>query len=295
MHRIHALGLTLFLWFLFFCVQMTYGQTDATDYKIYDTAKHKEISFKKLTKRLSKQDVIFFGEEHNDSIAHLLELALFKAMAEERETALSLEMFQTDVQLVLDEYLNDLISAANLERDARPWNNYATDYKPLVSYAKEKHLSVIAANAPSRYTNRVSKKGLESLNELSEMAKNYLAPLPIDTLTGKYYENFAEIMGGHQFMGDMKIYQSQNLWDATMAYKIAQFRKDHPEYLVLHLNGRFHSDEKLGAYQQLLHYDPSVKVANISCFSGQTFDHPNWEDLQHLGDFIILTRPNVLK
>src|SRR5690606_3481137 len=179
--------------------------------------------------------------------------------------------------------------------DAVLWDNYK-DYRPMVEYARENGLPVLAANAPSRYTNRVTRSGLESLNVLDKSAKNLLAPLPIDTLTGPYHEKFAGLMGGHEGMGNLKIYQSQNLWDATMAYRISRFMKEKKVGKILHLNGRFHSDEQLGTVAQLRNYAPRrTAVANISCFSDENFSSPDWASLAHLGDFIILTHPAISK
>ncbi|WP_255501763.1 ChaN family lipoprotein [Olivibacter sp. SDN3] len=263
------------------------------NYKIFDTKRKKEISLEKLNKNLKKIDVIFFGEEHNDSIGHRIELALFRLLEQRyKNVALSLEMFQSDTQLVLDEYLSGLITPSNLAKDGRLWNNYK-DYEPLIEFARIKQTPVLAANAPSRYTNSVTRHGLESLTHLSESGKNLLAPLPIDTLIGPYYEKFVQIMGGHDKLSGAKIYQSQNLWDATMAYRISKLADSLRETKILHINGRFHSDEKLGTFQQLRKYAPYLKAINISCFSHEDFEKPQWEDFQELGDYIILTNPNI--
>lgn len=262
-------------------------------YKIYDTQQHKEITFPELVHGLGDSDVVFFGEEHNDSIAHMVELALLQQLHEsEKPVALSLEMFQSDTQLVLDEYLLGLIKETNLAKDGRLWNNYK-DYRPLVEYAKEYGIPTLAANAPSRYTNLVTRSGLGALPALSETAKSFLAPLPIDTLTGPYHEKFAGLMGGHDGMGDLKIYQSQNLWDATMAFRISQFAEKHPKATLLHLNGRFHSDEHLGTLAQLKKYAPTLKSTNISVFSHPGFDDPDWDSFSHLADYVILTDPSL--
>lgn len=270
------------------------AQADSnTHYRIYGVAQQKEISIDKLIHHLQEQQVIFFGEEHNDSIAHVLELLLLQGLHNktQKETILSLEMFQSDVQLILNEYLEGLINETNFERDSRPWKNYK-DYRPMVEYARQNNIPVIAANAPSRYSNRVTRKGLESLNDLPKAAKALLAPLPIDTLTGPYAEKFSGLMGAHEGMGSLKLYQSQNLWDATMAWHIARsLKKGAHKKRVLHVNGRFHSDEKLGTYKQLLNYAPKLRCANISTFSDGSIDAPNWEEWKTLGDFIIITRP----
>jgi len=283
----------ILLWLLFLVgFGILNAQTPEKEYRIYDVKGKKEIKFDELISQLLSADVVFFGEEHNDSIAHLLQFNVFKGLHEKsrRKVILSLEMFQTDVQLVMDEYLAGLISESNFERDARKWNNYA-DYRPLVEYAKSEGIYVLAANAPTRYTNMVTANGLESLNGLSKQARQLIPPLPIDTLTGEYYEKFVNLMGGHGNMGTMKIYQTQNLWDATMAWKIAEvLKKKQKTHMVLHLNGRFHTDEKLGTFAQLKKYGPKLKAVNISSFAHESLDHPNWAEWEKLGDYVIITK-----
>lgn len=260
-------------------------------YKIYAVEQKREISLDALIDQVRNKEVIFFGEEHNDSVVHVLELLLLRGLHKqaEREIILSMEMFQTDVQLVLDEYLAGLITENNLEKDARPWLNYK-DYRPLVEYARENGIRVLAANAPSRYTNRVTRGGLESLTDLAKAAKSFLAPIPIDTLTGAYYEKFSALMGGHVGMGVSTLYQAQNLWDATMAWNISRSLKKRPaKKQVLHLTGRFHSDEKLGTYRQLMRYSPKLRCVNISAFRHASIAAPHWSEWEKLGDYIIIT------
>lgn len=277
----------------FFFPLVVSAQSDSLPlYKIYSVERKQEVSLETMVNDLLKADVVFFGEEHNDSVAHVLQLNVLKGLYEHKKSglALSMEMFQSDVQLVLDEYRNGLMRESNLDKDGRLWKNYK-DYRPVVEFAKENKLYILAANAPSRYTNRVTRSGLASLNEISKEAKALLAPLPVDTLTGRYYEKFSALMGDH--MGSMKIYQSQNLWDATMAWRISRLAKQHPKKLILHLNGRFHTDEKLGTYAQLKRYAPKLRSMNISSFSHESFAAPQWDEWQNLGDFIIITDPSV--
>ena len=204
------------------------------------------------------------------------------------KTALSMEMFETDCQTVLDEYLKGLIREKNFLTDARVWPNYK-DYRPLIELAKDHNMPVIAANAPSRYTNMTNRLGLNSLQQLSSTGKSYLPPLPIDTATGAYYDKFAEIMGGHGSMPGMQMYQAQNLWDATMGWSIARFYKSHSDYKILQLNGSFHSEEKLGAVAQAKRYAPKMRILNIATYSDDSFDNPDWSKFSKNGDYIILT------
>lgn len=62
--------------------------------------------------------------------------------------ALSMEMFEADNQSKLNNFLADTLSEENFLAASRPWPNYGTDYAPLVNFAKEKKMPVIAANVP---------------------------------------------------------------------------------------------------------------------------------------------------
>ena len=268
----------------------------ADHYKIFAGSRRKTVSPADIVADLKAADVLFFGEEHNDSTAHYLELQLLKSLYQQYpgKVALSMEMFETDCQLVLNEYLSGLIREKNFMEEARAWPNYK-DYRPLIEFAKENHVPVIAANAPGRYVNMVNRLGLTSLMQLSATGRSYLPPLPIDTATGEYYQKFSDIMGGHASMPGMQLYQAQNLWDATMAWSIAQFLNVHPGYKVLQINGGFHSQEKLGAAAQLKKYAPKVRILNVAALSEDTFDDPDWTKFAKYGDYIILTDPKPAK
>ncbi|WP_197413245.1 ChaN family lipoprotein [Pedobacter sp. Leaf176] len=282
---------------LFFICLLTstalFAQNNNNDYKIYDVKRQKIISVDHIISDMDKSDILFYGENHNDSIAHYLEAELFRKLNEKypRRTALSLEMFHTDVQPIVDEYLADLISEKNFIKEGRAWPNY-NDYRPLMEYAKQNKIVVIGSNAATRYSNAVTKAGLGILEAFPKTSLAFLPPLPIDTATGKYNERFLETMGGHG-TGSMKIYQTQNLWDATMAWSIANFTKKNNNFKVLHLNGRFHSDEKLGTIAKLLRYEPKLNILNISSFSDESFDDPDWNKFENLADYIIITNPKA--
>lgn len=264
-------------------------------YKVYDVKKQKIINLDDIVADMAKADVLFFGEEHNDSIGHYLEVTLFKklATAYQNKVGLTLEMFHTDVQPVINEYLAGFITEKNFVKEARAWNNYK-DYKPMIEFAKNEGIIVIGGNAAARYSNSVTKNGLEILSKLPAGSKQFLPPNAVDTLTGRYYEKFIGLLGGHG-MGAMKVYQAQNFWDATMAWSIAKFAKENKGKKVFQVNGRFHSDEKLGTYAQLQKYAPKLKVLNIASFAAEDFENPNWEKYRNLGDYVIVTNPKVKK
>jgi uncharacterized iron-regulated protein len=265
-------------------------------FKIYDTRSKQIVTVDKIAADCADADVLFFGEDHNDSAGHYLETAIFKALHRlyGDQLALSMEMFETDGQIVLNEYLAGLINEDRL-RDARPWNNYR-DYRPTVEFAKQNRLYVIAANPPRRYVNMVSRRGMKSLDSLSKESKKFLPPLPYDTLGGRYREKFQGFMGGGSpGTNNPRIYYSQSLWDAGMADSIYKYWKKNKKKKIFHMVGRFHSDEKLGTVEQLLKRKSSLRVLNISCFSDSSFANPDWEKFSNLGDYVIITDPDLKK
>lgn len=266
-------------------------------YKIYDTRIQQLTTIEQIAIDCKNADVLFFGEEHNDSAGHYLEAAIFKALHKEygNKLALSMEMFETDCQLVVNEYLKGFISEDRMKKEARAWNNYK-DYKPTVAFAKENSLTVIAANTPRRYVSMVSSKGMQSLESLPNASKKYLPRLPYDTLSGRYYEKFQEFLGGGSpGTNNPRIYYSQSLWDAGMSNSIYKFWKKNKDKKIFHMVGRFHSDEKLGTAEQLQKRNSKLKILNISCFSDSSFVDPDWEKFKQLGDYVIITDPQLKK
>ncbi len=265
-------------------------------YKIYDTRTQQLISLDKMVSDCGNVDLLFFGEEHNDSACHYLESRIFEMLHQQygNSLALSLEMFETDNQTALNDYLAGFIPEDRFAKDVRLWSNYK-DYRPLIEYAKKNNIPVIAADPPRRYVNLVSRRGMQSLDSLSKDAKKFLPPLPYDTLTGRYREKFIEVMKGSPGSSSPNIYYSQNLWDAGMSYCIYQFLKKNKGKKVFHCEGRFHCDEKLGTAAQLQMRNKKLRILNISSFSDPSFENPDWNSFSNLGDFVILTDPTLKK
>lgn len=265
-------------------------------YKVYSVARQKLISLDDIAGDMANADVLFFGEEHNDSAGHYLEHALFEKLSQKYpdKIALSMEMFETDCQNILDEYLAGFIREKNFTTEGRAWKNYK-DYRPMIEWAKANKIPVIAANAPNRYVNMTTRLGLGSLAQLNAISRSYLPPLPVDTASGEYYDKFIAIMGGHSAMGNMQMFQAQNLWDATMGWSISRFAKSHKGYKIFQVNGSFHSEGKLGAAAQLKKYAQKIRILNIATYCDDNYLKPDWSKLSKNGDYIILTDPALPK
>jgi uncharacterized iron-regulated protein len=294
---------------LFFpLMSLAQDKLSESNYRIFSVARNKEVTLKEIVKDMRDRDVLLFGEEHNDSVSHYLEHTLLEMLhAKYNDVALSLEMFDRDVQPVMDEYLHGFIKEKHFLKDARVWSNYK-DYKPMVEFAKENALDVICANAPSRYANLAGRKGQGMLTRLPDESKEFFAPLPYDTATGAYYAKLTglpEHAGGTvndttkakaapmMSMGGFDLVEAQSLWDATMAYSISKYLKKHKGRKVMQVNGRFHSDEGFAVATQLAQYSPKAEQLIVSTGSDESFPNIKWDEYKKMGDFIIITDPKV--
>jgi uncharacterized iron-regulated protein len=259
-----------------------YAQKPA--YRLY-TAEGRKSTFEKMVDAAADADVVLFGEQHDNPIAHWLQIELTRSLHEGGgRIVLGAEMFEADNQLILDEYLAGLISGERFEEEARIWNNYTTDYKPLVEFAKEQGLRFIATNIPRRYANAVFKQGMGVLESFSGEAKQYIAPLPVEYDTT--LSSYSSLRGGGGMMGhgSANLADAQAVKDATMAYLILQNRK--PGALFLHFNGAYHSDHYQGINWFLKRSEPALGIVTITTVVQDDIDSLD-EEFRGRADFVI--------
>ena len=256
-------------------------------YALYDNTGH-EITFGELIDRLAPSEAVFVGEVHNCPITHWLELKIAQALYERhgKHLVMGAEMLESDTQLILDEYMQRLISPDRFGAEARLWDNYETDYHPIVFFAKENGIPFVATNVPRRYANSVRNHGLGILDSLSDEAKRYIAPLPIPF---EYDEeqsqaSFAMMaMLGHG--GDTRrLSEAQAVKDATMGWFIARNLKKGDCFL--HFNGNYHSDFHGGIIPYLERYRPGTRVATIASVRQPEIDRLS-EEQEGRADFYI--------
>ncbi|MCE3076004.1 ChaN family lipoprotein [Chryseobacterium gwangjuense] len=252
---------------------IAFGSLSAQNFKAYQfyDKKGKEIKTEKLVKELADYDVVFFGENHNSSINHWLQLKITEALYTQKKGQLILgaEMFERDNQSQLNQYLSGKFDAKTLKDSARLWNNFTTDYKPLVDFAKTKKLNFIATNIPRKYASQTAKEGLESLNNLTEKEKAYIAQLPIKvTLDTPGYPEMKTMMGDHaDGTKVMNFISAQATKDATMAESILKNIQEGKTFI--HYNGNYHSKEFGGIYWYIKQKNPNLKMAVISVFESE--------------------------
>jgi uncharacterized iron-regulated protein len=262
---------------------------DKKAYQIFDK-KGKKSSYEKVLKASEKTDVVLFGEIHDNSVVHWLQLEFTKDLAQRKPLVLGAEMLEADNQKQLDQYLKGEINQKQLDSSARLWKNYKTDYKPLVDFAKEKKFSFVATNVPRRYASLVFKKDLVALDSLSALEKSWIAPLPIEfdvNLPG--YKSMMSMQGGH---AGEKMPKAQAIKDATMAYFINKNRKENS--IFVHYNGTYHSDNYEGINWYLRKLDADIQIVTIALVEQKDISKLEAEHYNK-ADFILVIDEDVTK
>lgn len=228
-------------------------------YRIFD-ADGKRVTYEKMVARMTKAQVVLFGELHGNPLSHWLEQRVLHDLYNKVGSRLifGAEMFERDQQLLLDELHRGLISRRSFDSQARLWPNYRDDYAPLLDSTVSHQIPFIATNVPRRYAAMVHHKGPESLHQLSTDAKSYFPPLPLQlnvNLNG--YRQMAQ----NSHHGGKYLAEAQALKDATMAHWILSSMRE--DTLFYHIHGTYHSVDFEGIYWYLKSSDPSLSIVTV--------------------------------
>lgn len=282
--------------------KVTVAPTAALPYSIAATAGNTPVTLDQLADAAVRADVVFFGEVHTDPETHRVELALLDAIAHRQPRAvLSLEMFERDVQPLLDDYMAGRTAEATVIERSRPWARYATDYRGLVELAKSRGWPVVAANIPRPLASAVARGGLAALDSLSpatrqEVARDIVCP------DDDYKRRFLDEMKGHgaggaaPSAGDtlptavaQRFYLAQCVKDETMAESIVRAWQAAGGAPVIHYDGAFHSDFGAGTVARVRRRLPSAKLLVISAIPVADPRSAKVADPRR-ADYIIFTR-----
>ncbi len=284
--------ITLLFTCILLCISTHLHAQKMDAYQLYSN-KGKKISFKKALKKITSHELILFGEYHNNPISHWLQLEVAKAIFDkEIPLVIGAEMFERDNEVQLQQYLSGNLSKKEFSEQVRLWSNYATDYEPLLLFAKEKQIPYVSTNIPRRFASKVFKEGgFDALNKLTDEEKSWIAPLPIPFDIGlKTYQEMLQMMGGEHANPD--IVKAQAIKDATMAHFTLE---NLPEQgIFLHLNGSFHSNFYEGIVWYLDAYQNQRSVLTIA-----TVEQDNISKLEeaylNMADIIICVPSSMTK
>jgi len=223
----------------------------------------KNLSFDKIMDELQSKRVIFVGESHDQFAHHLNQLKVIKSMQQRgKKFAIGMEMFQRKFQPIIDDYLQDKINLKTFLKKSEYFKRWGFDYnlyKPIIDYAKLNQIPIIALNLERELTKKISKNGLFGLTH-QEQAK---LPQTIDFSNRVYKDELLKFFSTNVHMKKSKmknldfIYQSQILWDQTMADSINKYLATNEDKNMVVLVGSGHLKFSHGIPDRV-HYSKTV-------------------------------------
>lgn len=250
------------------------------------------VHYDQVLEQAKKVDVILFGEMHDNPICHWLEMELLADLDSTENLVLGLEMVERDDDEHLQKYLAGELTYEQLDSVARLWNNYDTDYKPLVDFSKENSIAVVGTNVPRRYAGAVYSEGFEALDDLTDEEKVWFPELPIaydENLPG--YKDIFSMFDDPSHVNE-NLPKAQAIKDATMAYFISTSIDSTQK--MLHINGSYHSENYEGIVWYLNRYAPHLSILTIACREQAQINVLEEENIG-IADFTILVNQKMSK
>jgi len=203
----------------------------------------KSATLPELMTKLRSERLVYVGETHTAYADHLLQLEVLRGMAARPEgLAIGVEWFQKRFQHVLDDYLADRIDEAEMLRRTEYYDRWRFDYRlyrPIIRFAKDKGIPIIALNASRELTSEIRRVGINDLPAAlrAELPDSY-------DVSDKAYEGLLrEMFDMHESSEDgvfQRFLEVQLTWDESMAQVVADYLEANSAGRMLVLAGRGH-------------------------------------------------------
>ncbi|GER94562.1 hypothetical protein A45J_2326 [hot springs metagenome] len=196
-----------------------------------------------IIEAVSSKKIVYIGEYHDRFAHHNVQLEVIKGLHKKnKKIAIGMEMFQRPFQKVLDDYIAGMINEKEFLKKSEYFKRWGFDYnlyKPILDFAVQEKIPVVALNIQREIVDKVSRSGIDSLSE----AEKKEIPMEMDFSDGEYRDRIREVFLRHDNSGGKNFdffYQSQILWDETMSMSIDEFIRKNPDYQMVVLAGGGH-------------------------------------------------------
>lgn len=202
-----------------------------------------DTTVEKLIPVLAEKRVVFVGERHNRYDHHLMQLEIIRRLHQTHpKLAIGMEAFQQPFQRHLDDYVAGTISEQEMLRATEYYRRWRMDYRlyaPILRYAREQQLPVVALNLPVELTRKIGRTGLDGLSE----AERARIPAGIDRSDAAYEARIREVFEYHpndSAQAFEHFLEVQLAWDEGMAERAAGFLQANPDHHMIILAGNGH-------------------------------------------------------
>ena len=265
---------------------------------VVELATQRTLSFEAFVKAVAQAQVVAVGEEHYHPDIQAFALRLLQALAQHRpqHVALAMEFLERDMQSAVDAYLSGNSDAATLQTQIKATPAFIQFYFPLMQYARQAGVPLLALNVPRSLARRVTKEGLQAVAEsLLPPERAYMAAtfLPI---TPQYRTYFLQaVAAAHPLSEEQRdrFVEAAHLKDDTMAESLAAFLERAADMTVLAIAGRFHFDYGLAIPALLRQRRPRVTMQRVTTMAVAADDIIDLRDLarEALADYVWFAPP----
>jgi uncharacterized iron-regulated protein len=196
----------------------------------------------KIMEQIDDARVVLVGETHPRYDHHLVQLEILKLLYQKSaKLAIGVEWFQRPFQKHLDAYIAGEITEQEMLHQTGYFERWRFDYRlyrPIIQYAREFKIPVIALNASQELSHALSKSGFDDLPaELKEQL-----PGSYDWSDKAYEKRLRSVFEEHpNYPGEFEDFlRGQLTWDESMAESAAQYLDKNPESDLLILAGSGH-------------------------------------------------------
>jgi uncharacterized iron-regulated protein len=225
-----------------------------------------------LIPALAESRVVLIGETHDRLDHHLIQLEIIRGLhAIHPELAIGMEAFQQPFQRYLDDYVAGKLSEQELLRGTEYYRRWRFDfrlYQPILDFARENRLPVVALNLPGEITRKVGQRGIEALDE----QEREQLPEEIDLSDRAYEKRLEKIFEQHPKRGPGsfdRFLKVQLLWDEAMAERAARYLESRPEHSMVILAGSGHLAYGSGIPRRLVRRIPVSTAIVLSDWAGE--------------------------
>ncbi len=208
----------------------------------------------KLVDQLAGKRIVYVGESHDRYEDHLNQLAVIEGLFQRnRDLAIGMEFFQQPFQVHLDRYVGGEISEEDLLSQTEYFNRWRFDYRlyqPILRFARENRIPLIALNLPEELTKKVGDVGIDGLS--AEEARQI--PEELDRSDEAYRERVRRVFEHHPKSSEANFehfYEVQLLWDEGMAERAAAYLEKNPDKQLVVLAGSGHLEFGQGIPKRL--------------------------------------------
>ena len=210
---------------------------------VYRLTDGKTISFDRMVQDVKKADFVVVGEVHDVPEHHQLQLDIIRAFHESgAPLAIGLEMFRTDSQNTLDSWVKGVLPLHRfLPVFYDNWHEAWPLYQDIFIYAHDHQIPMIGLNIPDGITGHVARQGFASLKDDE---KRQLPPGISCDIDPTYMDFIRRAYAGHPQKTDKRFVhfcEAQMVWDKSMAWRLIEYRKRHPDQTVVVLAGVGHA------------------------------------------------------